>query len=87
MDGTPVLNKSPTTHLLKVALAVGRIVLSTHMCDIKINGLPTVLTRHIIPDLSIASLFGIRVLMEAGCAVTFDKTKCIVRYNGTIILN
>ena len=86
MDGTPVNNKSPTTRPLKVALADGRIVLSTHMCDIKIDGLPMVLTGHIIPDLSIASLFGICVLTEAGCTVTFDKTTCIVRYNGTIIL-
>jgi len=70
MDGTPVINKRPTTHPLKVALADGRIVVSTHMCDIKIDGLPTVLTGHIIPDLSIASLFGIRVLTEAGCTVT-----------------
>jgi hypothetical protein len=45
-----------------------------------------VLTGHIIPNLSIASLFGIRVLPEAGCTVTFDKTTCIVRYNGAIIL-
>ena len=44
------------------------------------------LTGHIIPDLSIASLFGIRVLTEAGCTVTFDKTNCIVWYNGAIIL-
>ena len=86
MDGTPVINKCPTTHPLKVALADGRIVLSTHMCDIKINGLQTVLTGHLIPDLSIASLFGIRVLTEVGCMVTFDKTTCIVRYNGAIIL-
>jgi hypothetical protein len=56
------------------------------MCDIKIDGLPTVLTGHIIPDLSIASLFGIRVLTEAGCTVTFDKSNCVVRYNGAIIL-
>jgi len=87
MDGTLVVNKLLTTHPLKVALADGRIVLSTHMCDIKIDGLPTVLTGHIIPDLSIASLFGIPIITEAGCMVTFDKTKCIVRYNGAIILN
>ncbi len=86
MDGTPVVNKRPTTHPLKVALADGRIVLSTHMCDIKIDGLPTVLTGHIIPNLPIASLFGIRVLTEAGCTVTFDKNNCIVRYNGVVIL-
>jgi hypothetical protein len=65
-------------HPLKVVLANGRIVLSTHMCDIKIKGLPTVLTGHIIPDLLIASLFGICVLTNAGCIVTFDKNRCIV---------
>jgi hypothetical protein len=86
MDGTPVVNKRPTTHPLKVVLADGWIVLSTHMCDIKIGRLPTVLTGHIVPDLSIVSLFSIRVLTEAGCTVTFDKTNCIVRYNSAIIL-
>ena len=78
MDSTTVVNKHKTMHPLKVALANGRIVLSTHMCDIKIKGLPTVLTGHIIPDLLIASLFGIRVLTDAGCTVTFDKNRCIV---------
>ena len=86
MDGTPVNNRRPTTRPLKVALADGRIVTSTHMCDIVIEGLPTILTGHIIPDLSIASLFGIRVLTEAGCEVTFTTTECIVRYNNKIIL-
>ncbi len=61
--------------------------MSTHMCDIKIEGLPVTLTGHIIPDLSIASLFGIRVLTEeAGCNVTFTKGDCVVKYNGNIIL-
>ena len=53
MDGTPVVNKRPTTHPLKVALADGRIVLSTHMCDIKCRfpGIPawrrqTAMTRN-----------------------------------------
>ena len=44
------------------------------------------LTGHIIPDLSIASLFGIRVLTEVGCEVTFTTTECIVRYRGKVIL-
>ncbi len=55
MDGTPVVNKRLTTRPLKVSLADGRQVMSTHMCDILINGLPVVLTGHIIPDLSIAT--------------------------------
>jgi hypothetical protein len=56
MDGTPVVNKHPMMHPLKVLLANGRQVMSTHMCDIRINGLPVVLTGHIIQDLSIALL-------------------------------
>ncbi len=44
------------------------------------------LTGHIISDLSIASLFGIRVLTEVGCEVTFTTTECIVKYRGKVIL-
>jgi hypothetical protein len=71
---------------LKVALADGRRVMSTHMCDIIIPGLPTMLVGHIVPELSITSLFGIRVLTAAGCTVKFDNNKCVVKYNGKIIL-
>ena len=60
--------------------------MSTHMCDIIIPGLPTTLVGHIVPELSIASLFGISVLTEAGCTVKFDIEKCVVKYNGKIIL-
>ena len=69
MENTPVINKHITQSPLKVALTDGRKVFSTHDCNVHIVGLPTVLTGHIIPDLLIASLFGIRVLTEAGCEV------------------
>jgi hypothetical protein len=55
------------------------------MCNIHINGLPVTLTGHIIPDLSFALLFGIRVLMEAGCKVKFDKHNVTVHYNNHVI--
>jgi len=86
MEGTPVKNKRPTDCPLKVALADGRRVMSTHICDVDIPGLPVVLTGHIIPELSIASLFGIRVLTDVGCMVTFDIDKCFVTFNGNEIL-
>jgi hypothetical protein len=56
------------------------------MCDIVLPGLPTTLVGHIVPELSIASLFGLRVLTEAGCTVKFDNKKCVVKYNDKIIL-
>jgi len=86
MDGTPVKNKRPTNCPLKVALADGRKVMSTHICDVNIPGLPVVLTSHIIPELSVASLFGIRVLKDVGCTVTFDIDKCVVYFYGNEIL-
>jgi hypothetical protein len=87
MEGAGVIIKRHTTRLLKVTLADGRQVMFTYMCDIHINGLPFVLTGHIIPDLSIALLFGIQVLMEVGCNIFFDKHECTVRYKGKIILS
>jgi hypothetical protein len=86
MDGTPVINKRRTTQPLQVAMADGCQVMSTHMCNNQIDGLPVTLMGHIIPNLSIALLFGIRILTEAGCEVTFTKGDCIVTYNGKIIL-
>ncbi len=69
---------------LQVPLADGQQVLSTHMCNI-INVLPVTLMGHIIPDFSIVSLFGIRVLTKAGCKITFDDQNFTIRYNGNII--
>jgi hypothetical protein len=86
IEGMPVNNKCKTTHQLRVALADGRQVLSTHECDIHIDGLLTVLMGHIIPDFSIASLFRIRILTDAGCEVIFDRDHCTVKYNGGVIL-
>jgi hypothetical protein len=61
-------------------------VKSTHVCDITIPGLPTVLMGHIVPHLTVTSLIGIRPLCKAGCTVTFDNDKCGVIYNGEVIL-
>jgi hypothetical protein len=39
-----------------------------------------------MPDMTTASLFGIRVLCKAGCKVLFDNNKYYVIYNGKVIL-
>ncbi len=81
LEGTPVINEWKMTQPLKVALANGR------QGNIYIDGFPTVLMGHIIPNLSIASLFGIRALTDAGCKVTFDRERCTVQYNSNIFLS
>jgi len=72
MDGVDVVNKCIATTPLIINLPDGKKVKSTHVCDIIIPGLPTVLLGHIVPSLTVASLIGIRPLCKAGCTVVFD---------------
>jgi hypothetical protein len=86
MARTPVINKRITTNPLKMSLADGRQATPTHMGDIYIDCLPFPLMGHIIPKLTIGSLFGIRVLINIGCKVTFsNKHLVVVAYNGKVI--
>ncbi len=48
--------------------------------------LPTILTGHIVPGITIASLIGIRILCKAGCKVISNNVKCKVLYKDNIIL-
>ncbi len=86
MEGVDVANKQVTHTPLTINLPDGNKVKSSHVCDIEIPGLPTVLTGHIVPSLPVASLIGIRPLCKAGCKVLFDDKKCDVIYNGNVIL-
>ncbi len=86
MEGTDVVNKTVALQPITINLPDGRRVMSTHVCDITIPGLPTILVGHIIPHLAVASLIGIRPLCKAGCTVTFDNDKCDVIFKGEVIL-
>ena len=86
MDRVDVDNNRVATHPLTINLPDGRKVKSTHVCDIQIPGLPTMLTGHVVPHLAVASLIGIRPLCNAGCTVTFDRDKCDVVFKGNVIL-
>ena len=86
MDGVAVDNKRAASSPLTINLPDGKQVHSTHICDIQIPGLPTMLVGHIVPSLNIASLIGIRPLCKAGCKVLFDDRKCDVVFQGKVIL-
>jgi hypothetical protein len=84
--GAPCLNKQCTQTPISVTLPDGCKITSSHICDVRIPGLPTVLTGRIMPEMTTASLFGIRILCKAGCKVVFDEEKCQVFYKNNIIL-
>ncbi len=86
MEGADVANKCIAVKLLTINLPDGTQIQSTHVCDIQIRGLPTILMGHIVPLLSVTSLIGIRLLCKAGCTVVFDDKKCDVMYNSMVIL-
>jgi hypothetical protein len=86
MDGVDVINKRVATSPLTINLPDGKKVKSSHVCDIAIPGLPTILLGHIVPSLTVASLIGIRPLCKAGCTVVFDDKKCDVVFDGNVIL-
>lgn len=75
--GTPKNNICSATDPLTINIPNGEIVSSTHICNIVIPGLLMILTGHIVPGLSMASLMGIRDLCKAA--------KCEVKYQNKVI--
>ena len=87
MKKTPNMkNVRLATHPLTINLPDGTMVKSTHICDLEIPGLPYVLEGHIMPDLTVALLVGIRILCKLGCTLLFTDTACYVRYQENFIL-
>ncbi len=82
----PYQNKCITTHPISLTLPNRKQFMSTHLCNVVIPGLCTVLTGHIVLDLTIASLFRICLLCKAGCTVIFHNDKCQIVYNNKVIL-
>jgi hypothetical protein len=87
MKGTPHKNLHMVDHPITITLPGGSKVVPTHICDITISGLPTILTGHIVPGVTMAFLIGIRIICKAGCKVTFKDKRCEFVYKNTIILH
>jgi hypothetical protein len=75
MAGAPAKNIRMATKPIHLSLPDRTKISSTHKCDIDIPGLPDTLIGHIVLDMKMASLLGIRVLCKAGCTVIFDDEK------------
>ena len=86
MANTPMKNVQILPITLNINLPDGEMVHSTHICEVKIPGLPHVLEGHIILALNVASLLGIQILCKVGCWIVFTDTACYVKNNGKIML-
>jgi hypothetical protein len=86
MKGTNCKNKRIAINPITISLPNGKKVTSTHICNVTIPGLSFTIIGHIVPEMMMASLLGIRVLCKAGCQVNFDDKKCKVIYKGKVIL-
>jgi hypothetical protein len=76
MAGAPAKNIRVATKPIQISLPDGKKIVSTHIDDVDIPGLPHKLIGHIVPDMKMASLLGIPILCKAGCKVIFDDEKC-----------
>ncbi len=83
---TKMKNIWPAVTPLIVNLPDGTVVRLTHICDYEIPGLPMLLEAHIVPDLTVVLLIGIRVLCKAGCVIIFTDKMCSVLYGRKVIL-
>jgi hypothetical protein len=60
--GASCQNKRRAMNPVTVTLPNECKIKSMHVCNVMIPGLPTVLTGHIMPDMTTSFLFGIRVI-------------------------
>ena len=72
---------------IAVTLPNGRMIQSTHTCNLEIPWLPHAMSEaHIVPGLAHSSLISTRKFCAAGCQVTFDEEECRVYHKGHLVL-
>jgi hypothetical protein len=76
MAGAPANNICVAMKPIHISLPDGKKIVSTHICDVDIPGLPHKLIGHIFPNMKMVSLLGTCILCKAGCKVNFDDEKC-----------
>ena len=67
VQGSPVVNKTLTASPLKITLPNGKMIQSTHTCNLDILWLPNTVTEaYIVPGLSHSSLISKRKITDLG---------------------
>ena len=87
VEGSPVVNKQLVTDPLKITLPNGKVIWSTHTCNLNIPWLPDQITEVcIVPGLAHASLISTQKYCDTGCNVVFDVAECRVYYKGKLVI-
>ena len=84
--GTPAKNIRPTNNPISISQPDGGKLESTHECEIDNPKLPQAArAAHIVPSLVHTSLISIKMLIDAGCKVTYDTEHVKVFYKGNVV--
>ena len=76
----PVINIKATMQPLSISRPNGGIIKSTHTSNLKIPKFPmVVMEANIIPELEHASLILIKMLIDAGCQVSYNEDFCTAK--------
>ena len=84
--GTPAKNIRRKDNLIGISQSDGGKLESTHECEIENPKLPQAARAvHIVPGLAHISLISIKMLIDAGCKVTYNTDHVKVFYRGNVV--
>ena len=83
---TPAKNIRPKNNPISISQPDGGKLESTHECEIENPKLPqAAIAAHIVPAIAHTSLVSIKMLIDAGCKVTYDTKHVKVFYKGNVV--
>ena len=72
--GAPAINIKRASNPISISQPDGKKIVSTHECEIDNPNLPKAERKaHIVPGLAHTSLVSVKMLIDAGCFVTYRK--------------
>ena len=83
--GAPAINIKRASNPISIIQPDGKELVSTHDCEIDDPNLPKAAQKaHLVPGLAHTSLVSVKMLIDAGCFVTYGKN-VIVYHNKNLL--
>jgi hypothetical protein len=87
VEGAPIVNKKKAKHPITITLPNGKLIHSTHTCNLDNPWLPEHITEaHIVTGLAHSSLISTRNFCDAGYKAVFDMYESRVYYYNKLVL-